>query len=92
MKAFFIHDEKKQVDFMVVPETDSRVDVSRKIMEEFIAVAPDFSKYPGASLNQLPPETFGLVVATRKSDGDVCIVEEDLWQQRMSFHLGGGSR
>ena len=90
MKAFFVHDKKKEMDFMVVPEMDNRVSVSREIMEEFIAVEPDFSKYPGESQNQLPPETLGLVVATRKSDGDVCIVEEALWQQRMSYHLGGG--
>lgn len=87
MKAFFVHDEKKQTDLMVVPETDNMVAVNQKVLEEFIAVEPDFTKYSGERLNDLPPETLGVVVATRKSDGDVCIVEEALWQQRMTFHL-----
>lgn len=89
MKAFFVHDKNKDLDVMVVPETDNLVAVNRKVMEEFISVEPDFSKYAGDRLNELPPETIGVVVATRKSDSDVCIVEETLWQQRMAFHLGG---
>jgi len=50
-------------------------------------VEPDFSKYAGDPLNETPPEALGVIVATRESDGDVCIVEEALWQQRMLFHL-----
>lgn len=88
MKAFFVHDKNKQTDLIVVPEKDNMVAVNQKILEEFIAVAPDFSKYPGDPLNSLPPETLGIVVATRKSDGDVCIIEEALWQQRMVYHFG----
>lgn len=88
MKAFFVHDKEKQVDLMAVPETDILVAVDRKVMEEFIAVEPDFSKYSGERLNNLPPETLGVIVATRKTDGDVCILEEALWQQRMARHLG----
>lgn len=88
MKAFFVHDKNKQSDLMVVPETDSMVPVNRKILEEFIAVAPDFAKYTGEKLNRLPPDTLGIVVATRKPEGDVCIIEEALWQQRMGYHFG----
>jgi hypothetical protein len=88
MKAFFVHDKKKQSDLMVVPETDTMIAVNQKILEEFIAVTPDFTKYPGEHLNRLPPDTLGIVVATRKSDGDVCIIEEALWQQRMVYHFG----
>lgn len=88
MKAFFVHDKNKQTDLMVVPETDNMVAVTQKILEEFIAVEPDFAKYNGDCLNSLPPDTLGIVVATRKSDGDVCIIEEALWQQRMVYHFG----
>jgi hypothetical protein len=88
MIAFFIHDAKKQSDIMAVPETDSMVPVNRAVMEAFIAVEPDFSGYVGQRLKGLPPETFGQIVATRKADGDVCIVETSLWRQRMAFHLG----
>ncbi len=87
MKAFFIHDEKKQSDMMVIPEKDYMVPMSRATMETFISVAPDFSGFAGERLNGMPPETFGKIVATRNSDGDVCILDESLWQQRMAHHL-----
>jgi len=87
MKAFFVYDVKQQKDIMVVPQKDIAITVDRSVMEEFIAVEPDFSKYAGDPLNETPPEALGVIVATRESDGDVCIVEEALWQQRMLFHL-----
>jgi hypothetical protein len=88
MKAFYIHDEKKRSDIIVVPEIDSMVPVNRAVMEMFIAVEPDFSGYAGKPLNGLPPETFGKIVATRETDGDVCIIETSLWRGRMACHLG----
>lgn len=89
MKAFFVHDRETEQDVMVVPETDSLVAVNRSVMEEFIGVAPDFSKYTGDRLNAQAPDSIGLVVATRKSDMDVCIIDEALWQRRMAFYLDG---
>lgn len=89
MKAFFVHDKQTHKDAMVVPEIDSLVTVDRKVMEEFIAVAPDFSKFSGERLNKRVPENIGRVVATRKADMDVCIIDKALWQQRMAFYLDG---
>jgi len=89
MKAFFVHDQDTHTDVMVVPETDSLVTVDRDVMEEFIGVAPDFSKYSGNQLHAQAPEQIGLVVATRKSDMDVCIIDEALWQKRMAYYLDG---
>lgn len=89
MKAFFVHDQETDKDMMVVPETDSLVTVDRSVVEEFIGVSPDFSKYSGDRLGVQAPESIGLVVATRKSDMDVCIIEEALWQQRMAYYLDG---
>ncbi len=89
MKAFIVHDRDKDQDVMVVPETDCLVIVNRSVMEEFIGVAPDFSKFTGERLNAQAPESIGLIVATRKSDMDVCIIEEALWQKRMAFYLDG---
>lgn len=89
MKAFFVHDEGADRDLMVVPETDCLVTVDRNVMEEFIAVSPDFSKFSGEPLDHQVPESVGVVVATRKADMDVCIIEEALWQQRMAFYLDG---
>lgn len=88
MRAFLVHDKKKAADIIVVPEQERLVDVNRQVMNEFIAVDPDFSKWRGKDLNGLPPESFGQIVATREEKGDVCIVETSLWHQRMAFHLG----
>lgn len=92
MKAFFVHDKKKQSDMLVVPESNCLVRVNQAVMETFIAVAPDFSEHAGQNLNDLSPETFGHIVATRESDGDVCIIDKSLWQQRMNYHLGHASK
>lgn len=92
MIAYFVHDEKKQSDLLVVPETDALIPVNRSILEAFISVGPDFSKIAGRRLNGLQPESFGKIVATRKSDGDVCILLEPLWRQRMTVHLGLAAR
>lgn len=89
MEAFFVHDKNKQLDLLVVPETDNIVLVNREILEGFIAVMPDFSQYSGEPLNGLKPESLGVVVATRKSEDDVCIAKMDLWHQRMGFYLNG---
>jgi hypothetical protein len=89
MKAFIVHDASKQKDLLVVPEADRAVAVDRTIMEEFIAVKPDFTRFAGASLNGLPVESFGQIIASRTPDGDVCIVDEKLWQQRMTAQLAG---
>ncbi len=88
MQAYLVHDSKKQLDMLVLPELDRLIPVKRQVIEDFIAVRPEFSQWAGSPLNGLPPETFGRVVATREEKEDVCIVDEPLWQQRMSHHLG----
>lgn len=88
MLAYYVHDDKKGQDFMIVPELDATVSVDRQIMTDFISVSPDFSQWTGAALNGLNPETFGRVVATRDDQGDVCIMDTDFWQQRMASYLG----
>lgn len=88
MRAYFVYDEPKDMDRLVLPENDLLVSVDRKVMEEFIAVQPDFSQWPGKPISGLAPENFGRIVATRDEKGDVCIVEPTLWQQRMVHYLG----
>jgi glutamate-1-semialdehyde aminotransferase len=89
MKAFFVHDANKEKDLLVLPEMDRSVDVDRDILEVFISVKPDVTTIGGTALNGLPVETFGRIIASRSPDGDVCIVDEGLWQQRMAAYLGG---
>lgn len=92
MIAYFVHDEKKQSDLLIVPATDTMVPIDRVLLETFISVAPDFSSIAGQRLNGLPPESFGRIVASRDSDGDVCILAESLWRQCMASHLGLADR
>ncbi len=73
---------------MIIPEKDITVTVDRQIMNAFISVHPDFDQWSGSPLNGLNPESFGQVVATRDDQGDVCVVDTGLWQQRMTLFLG----
>jgi hypothetical protein len=57
-------------------------------MERFISVKPDFAGWTGQSCAFVKPEEFGAVVATRDDQGDVCIVQQDLWRERMFANLG----
>ena len=88
MRAYFVYDVKKDKDHLVIPDTNILTDVDRSIMAIFIDVKPDFSNIGGRRLNDLPPNAFGRIVATRDDDGDVCIADPDLWPQRMRAHLG----
>ena len=89
MQVYYVYDEKKDDDFMVIPEKDCLLPVDRNLMETFISVKPDFSKLEGQDLKGLPPATMGTVVASRNEDGDVCVVDMPLWHQRMAALLGG---
>lgn len=88
MRAYFVHDPKKELDHMVLPDRDLLVPADRRVMTDFIAPCPDFSQWRGKTLKGLLPESFGQILATRDEAGDVCILESPLWQKRMTFHLG----
>ena len=88
MIAYYVHDDKKKDDLIVLSELGCTVPVSRQRMEDFISVNPDFSKWSGNACSDLAPEDFGAVVATREDAGDVCVVNHDLWRKRMEYYLG----
>ena len=88
MIAYYVHDEKKKDDLIVLPDPGCTVTVDRQRMNDFISVNPDFAKWSGESCSDLSPEDFGTVVATRDDTGDVCVVNHQLWQQRMEYYLG----
>jgi hypothetical protein len=68
------------------------VPVDQDAMERFISVKPDFPNWTGQSCTFVRPEDFGTVVASRDDQGDVCIVREDLWRERMFANLGSPRR
>ena len=88
MTAYYVYDAKKALDLIVIPETDRMVNVDRRALDMFISVSPDFEQLQGRPLNGLAPDTLGIVVATRKKDGDVCILDVELWQNRMNAVFG----
>ena len=88
MKAYYVHDNRKAMDHIVIPERDIIMAVNRSVMEEFIGVSPKFDQMTGSSLNGLEPKNFGTVIATRDDQGDVCIENAALWQERMQSQLG----
>jgi hypothetical protein len=87
MIAYFVHDEQKMSDTIYLPDMGCFVPVDRAAMERFISVKPDFAGWNGQVCVVVKPEDLGTVVATRDDQGDVCIVQQDLWRERMLTHL-----
>lgn len=88
MIAYFVHDQQKMSDTVYLPDMGCFVPVDRAAMQRFISVKPDFAKWNGQVCTFVKPEAFGTVVASRDDQGDVCIVRQDLWRERMLVHLG----
>ena len=88
MIAYFVHDPQKSSDTIYLPDQGCFVPVDRPAMERFISVAPDFATWKGQACALVNPEEFGTVVATRDDQGDVCILQQDLWRERMFANLG----
>ena len=88
MIAYYVHDNKKKDDVIVLPDLGCTVSVDRQRMEAFISVCPDFARWSGDSCSDLSPENFGTVVATRDDTGDVCVIDDQLWRKRMEYLLG----
>jgi hypothetical protein len=88
MIAYFIHDKEKGRDTIYLPDLGCFVPVEKGAMERFISVQPNFAGWKGQACIFVRPEEFGTVVATRDDRGDVCIIQQDLWRERMFAHLG----
>ncbi len=90
MIAYFVHDSRKQSDLFVLPDMGCAVAVTPGRFETFIAPSPVFANWSGDTCGDLAPEKMGTVVATRDELGDVCVLDHDLWRQRMEFYMNGG--
>jgi hypothetical protein len=88
MIAHFVHDRKKARDTIYLPGLGCFIPVDKTAMERFISVEPDFANWTGQACALVNPEEFGTVVATRDDQGDVCILRQDLWRERMFANLG----
>jgi hypothetical protein len=88
MVAYFVHDKQKASDTIYLPDLGCFVPVDKAAMERFISVDPDFANWNGQACTVVTPEEFGTVVASRDDRGDVCIVRQDLWRERMFANLG----
>jgi hypothetical protein len=89
MIAYFVHNKKEQVDVIVIPDLGCRVPVDAERLQAFIAVSPDFKKWSGDACGHMAAQDFGSILATRDDCGDVNVVDEKLWRERMTHYLGG---
>jgi hypothetical protein len=87
MIAFYVHDDKKENDTIVIPEMGCSISVTADVLEKFISVNPDFSEWSGDACGHLSPEDFGVVIATRDDQGDVCVTHKEKWAARMLFYM-----
>ena len=88
MIAYYVHDSKKENDVIVIPDRECTVPVDRERLEAFISVDPVFASWPGDACGLVSAEDFGVVIATRDDNGDVCVIDQQLWRERMEFYLG----
>ena len=88
MIAYYVYDEEKEHDVIVLPDRECSVPVDAERMEAFISVDPNFASWPGDTCGIVSPEDFGVVIATRDDGGDVCVVNHELWRERMQYYLG----
>lgn len=87
MIAYYIHDEKKNEDIIMLPDMSCAVGVDREKLETFISPAPAFANWSGNTCVDVKPEDFGTVIASREEGGDVCILKQEIWQARMEYYL-----
>ena len=88
MIAYYVHDAKKENDVIVIPDRECAVPVDKARLESFISVDPVFASWSGDACGVVSAEDFGVVIATRDDDGDVCVIHGELWRERMGFYLG----
>ena len=88
MIAYYVHDEKKENDIIVIPDRECSIPVDRQRLEAFISVDPVFASWSGDVCGLVSPEDFGVVIATRDDGGDVCVIDHKLWRERMEHYLG----
>lgn len=89
MIAYLVHDLRKETDLFVLPEMGCAVAVTSDRFETFISPTAVFAEWSGDACGDLAPEDFGTVVATRDDQGDVCIIDDRLWQKRMAHYSEG---
>ena len=88
MIAYYVHDGKKENDVIVIPNRECAVPVDRERLEAFISVDPLFASWSGNACGVVSAEDFGVVVATRDDNGDVCVIDQERWRERMEYYLG----
>ena len=88
MIAYYVHDAKKENDVIVIPDRECSTTVDRERLEAFISVDPVFASWSGDTCELVSPEDFGVVIATRDDGGDVCVMDQEKWRQRMEHYLG----
>lgn len=88
MIAYYVYDHKKEDDVIVIPNRECTVPVDKERLESFISVDPMFASWPGDACGLVSPEDFGVVIATRDDNGDVCVIDQQRWRERMEHYLG----
>ena len=63
MIAYYVHDDKKENDVIVIPDRQCTMPVDRERLEAFISVDPVFASWPGDSCGLVSPEDFGMTTA-----------------------------
>ena len=83
-------DKKKKNDegeFIIIPETDQVVTADSQSLKEFISPSACFKTWIGMHHEDVKPEDFGKVIASRDDDGDIRVIDEEVWKKVMLTYI-----
>jgi hypothetical protein len=88
MIAYFVHHGQSSTDTIYLPEKRCCYPVDRTLLAAFLGTGPDSACWSEDGCIEVPPEEFGEVIALRDENGDMNVINHELWQQRLTAVLG----
>jgi hypothetical protein len=85
MIAYYV--KKDEDEFIIIPETDQVISADSQSIKEFISPSACFKTWLGMHHENVKPEDFGKVIATRNDDGDIQVKDEDVWKKIMLTNI-----
>jgi hypothetical protein len=71
-------------EFILIPETEQVITADKENTKAFVAPSPCFKTWIGVHHENLSPEAFGKIIASRDDEGDVAVKDDEAWRKVMS--------
>ena len=88
MIAYFVHNNETKTDTIYLPGRECCYTVNRSRMAEFLSQDLDFQNPSSDICIDVPPEEFGGVIALRDENGELRVLNPELWRLRLTAFMG----